>query len=81
MTIPVLATSHMVGSSIIALKQNGDVQLSLTTNTSIVVVDSFNVFCDVPGGLNDSIVMAGAHLDGVPEGSMICLFFILDSYF
>eukprot|EP01127_Copromyxa_protea_P002984 TRINITY_DN12888_c0_g1_i1.p1 TRINITY_DN12888_c0_g1~~TRINITY_DN12888_c0_g1_i1.p1 ORF type:complete len:503 (+),score=102.31 TRINITY_DN12888_c0_g1_i1:3-1511(+) len=67
-TIPVLTTSHLTGSNLIALKQSGSVNLSLQTNTSIVIADSFNVICEVEGASNTSVVMAGAHLDGVPEG-------------
>lgn len=67
-TIPVLSTTHLFGETVIGLTQGGEVQLSLSTNTTIVIVETFNVLCETANGLNDSVVMAGAHLDSVPEG-------------
>jgi hypothetical protein len=70
MTIPVLAGSRLFGQSIIALI-NENVTLEIISDTTIDVVESFNVICetDVPVKDHNTIVMAGSHLDGVPEGT------------
>ncbi|MEO6501357.1 MAG: M20/M25/M40 family metallo-hydrolase [Jatrophihabitantaceae bacterium] len=47
--------------------------LAVAGSTAQVLVDflvrnSFNVIAELPGANNDNVVMAGAHLDSVPEG-------------
>lgn len=62
-TIPVVGASFADG---VALSQPG--------STAIVTVDppepvtQYNVIAELPGRRNRNIVMAGAHLDSVPEG-------------
>lgn len=77
MTIPVLAGSRLLGLSLIGYWQQANevnstltVALELVSETLIEVVDSFNVLCETSEPVSDpsTVIMAGAHLDGVPEG-------------
>jgi len=42
--------------------------LALTSDTTVVLTDTFNVFCETKGGDGKKTMVVGAHLDGVPEG-------------
>ena len=62
LTIPVVGTTYEAGQS-----------LAQADATAHVVVDFFvasseNVIAELPGVNDDNVVMAGAHLDSVPEG-------------
>ena len=61
-SIPVVGTTYEAGQS-----------LAQEAATAQVVVDFFlatseNVIAELPGANDDNVVMAGAHLDSVPEG-------------
>lgn len=62
--IPALSTSYSVGKLLTTLS---NVTLSLYSNTRVAVVPTYNIICDA-GDPEKDVVVAGAHLDSVPEG-------------
>uniref|UniRef100_A0A6B2L3T2 Peptidase M28 domain-containing protein n=1 Tax=Arcella intermedia TaxID=1963864 RepID=A0A6B2L3T2_9EUKA len=65
LTIPALAASYSLGSTLSALSS---ARVDLQANTKIQIVSSFNVFCETKEGNASNLIVAGAHLDSVPEG-------------
>ncbi|KAJ3034972.1 hypothetical protein HDV00_004513 [Rhizophlyctis rosea] len=63
--IPVLSMTHSVGVALASAKESS---LSIATNTSLEVLETFNVICDTKKGDHDNVIVVGAHLDGVPAG-------------
>jgi Zn-dependent M28 family amino/carboxypeptidase len=61
--IPVLDTSYTDGVTISEAES-----VSLAAVTEIVTRSTENIIADLPGANPDNVVMAGAHLDSVPEG-------------
>jgi len=67
--IPVLAGSYSLGNFLSLLNSTADPpRLTLITNTTVNLVSTFNVFCITNSGDPGSVIVAGAHLDSVPEG-------------
>jgi len=66
--LPSLGVSYSVGSTLLSLQAQGQVRVNLETKTQITMAPTFNVFCTTLAGDGSNIVMAGAHLDSVPEG-------------
>jgi len=64
MEIPVLAGSYSLGKLLTSVES----RLNLITNTTIEIVETFNVFCITEAGDPKNLIVAGAHLDSVPEG-------------
>jgi hypothetical protein len=62
--IPVLSCSYSIGNLLTALVSP---VVELYANTSIVITSTFNIFCETEGD-NNTVIVAGAHLDSVPEG-------------
>ncbi|KAJ3054716.1 Leucyl aminopeptidase yscIV [Rhizophlyctis rosea] len=63
--IPVLSMTHSVGVALASMK---DATISVATNTSLEVLETFNVLCDTKRGDPHNVIVVGAHLDGVPAG-------------
>jgi len=67
--IPVIGTSFEIGNELAALLAAGEVIIHLATDTLIELdVPTQNLIAETPTGRDDRVVMAGAHLDSVPEG-------------
>jgi Zn-dependent M28 family amino/carboxypeptidase len=67
--IPVVGTSFAIGDELAALLAEGPVTIHLMTDTLIELdVPTTNLFAETPTGRDDRVVMAGAHLDSVPDG-------------
>jgi Zn-dependent M28 family amino/carboxypeptidase len=67
--IPVIGTSFEIGNELAALVAAGEVIIHLATDTLIELdVPTQNLIAETPTGRDDRVVMAGAHLDSVPEG-------------
>lgn len=66
--IPVVGISFADGARFYELDQAGVVTARVETNTSSETRTTRNVIAETPGGRADNVVMAGAHLDSVPEG-------------
>ncbi|HEY0168602.1 MAG TPA: M28 family peptidase [Jatrophihabitans sp.] len=60
--IPVLGASFANGQALAAAGSTAQVKIDFLTKTS------YNVFGELAGRNDDNVVMAGAHLDSVPEG-------------
>lgn len=60
--IPVVGASFAQGEALAAAGSTAQVLVDF------VVRSSFNVIAELPGRNDDNVVMAGAHLDSVPEG-------------
>jgi Zn-dependent M28 family amino/carboxypeptidase len=67
-TIPTGGTSLNVGLSLAAEAAAGPVTVTLDLAEFTELRVTRNVIAESPGGNPDSVVMAGAHLDSVPEG-------------
>eukprot|EP00026_Physarum_polycephalum_P006730 Phypoly_transcript_06781.p1 GENE.Phypoly_transcript_06781~~Phypoly_transcript_06781.p1 ORF type:complete len:574 (+),score=91.52 Phypoly_transcript_06781:50-1723(+) len=63
--IPVLGITYSLG---LTLQEQAGTSLRLSTNTTVYVANTFNVFCLTKHGSADEIIVMGAHLDSVPEG-------------
>lgn len=63
--IPCLSASHSFGSLIKSLET---ATLHLETKTSILIVNTSNAYCITKEGNENNTIVAGAHLDSVPEG-------------
>ena len=67
--IPVVGTSFEIGDELAALLDEGTVTVRLRTDTLIELgVETSNLIAETPTGRDDRVVMAGAHLDSVPDG-------------
>ena len=67
--LPVVGTSFEIGEELASLLGQGDVVIHLVTETSIQLdVPTANLIAETPTGRDDRVIMAGAHLDSVPEG-------------
>jgi Zn-dependent M28 family amino/carboxypeptidase len=67
--IPVIGTSFEIGNDLAALLAQGEVVIHLKTDTLIELdVPTSNLIAETPTGRDDRVVMAGAHLDSVPDG-------------
>jgi Zn-dependent M28 family amino/carboxypeptidase len=67
--IPVIGTSFEIGNDLAALVEQGEVIIHLVTDTLIELdVPTSNLIAETPTGRDDRVVMAGAHLDSVPDG-------------
>ena len=67
--IPVVGTSFEIGNDLAALLELGEVIIHLETETLIELdVPTSNLIAETPTGRDDRVVMAGAHLDSVPDG-------------
>ncbi len=67
--IPVVGTSFAIGEELFNLSEDGPVVVHLETETLISLdVPTENVIAETPTGRDNQTVMAGAHLDSVPEG-------------
>ncbi|GHJ59409.1 aminopeptidase [Nocardioides sp. OK12] len=64
-TIPVVGTSFAVGQD---LYDPAGTEVTLTTDTTSEIRTTYNVLAETRGGDKDNVVMAGSHLDSVPEG-------------
>jgi Zn-dependent M28 family amino/carboxypeptidase len=65
LTIPAIGVTQSTGD---ILRQGGGQIARVFTDTQIEVLHTYNVFATSLAGDADSTVMAGAHLDSVPEG-------------
>jgi len=63
--IPVLGLTYTVGDT---LRMQNETVIQVTINTQVTLETTFNVLCLTKKGDASSIVVVGAHLDGVPEG-------------
>jgi Zn-dependent M28 family amino/carboxypeptidase len=67
--IPVVGTNYLVGAELWDLSKLGPVTVHLATSTRIRTnVPTQNLIAETPTGRDNQTVMAGAHLDSVPEG-------------
>jgi Zn-dependent M28 family amino/carboxypeptidase len=67
--IPVVGTSFEIGNELATLLAQGEVVIHLKTETLIELdVPTQNLIAETPTGRDDRVIMAGAHLDSVPEG-------------
>ena len=67
--IPVVGTSFEIGNELATLLDAGEVVIHLLTDTLIELdVPTTNLIAETPTGRDDRVVMAGAHLDSVPDG-------------
>jgi Zn-dependent M28 family amino/carboxypeptidase len=67
--LPVVGTSFEIGNELAALLEEGEVVIHLMTETLIELdVPTANLIAETPTGRDDRVVMAGAHLDSVPDG-------------
>jgi Zn-dependent M28 family amino/carboxypeptidase len=67
--IPVVGTSFEIGNELATLLASGEVEVHLKTETLIELdVPTSNLIAETPTGRDDRVVMAGAHLDSVPDG-------------
>ena len=67
--LPVIGTSFEIGNELATLLEQGEVIVHLATDTLIELdVPTSNLIAETPTGRDDRVVMAGAHLDSVPDG-------------
>ena len=67
--LPVVGTSFEIGNELADLLEQGEVVIHLKTETLIELdVPTQNLIAETPAGRDDRVIMAGAHLDSVPEG-------------
>jgi Zn-dependent M28 family amino/carboxypeptidase len=67
-SIPVVGVSFADGAELVAQAAAGPVTARVATDTISEDRTTRNVVAETPGGRADNVVMAGAHLDSVPEG-------------
>ncbi|MFB9323048.1 M28 family peptidase [Cryptosporangium minutisporangium] len=63
--IPAISTSYALGAD---LAGTANTVVRIETDTLSETRTTQNVLAETPGGRADNVVMAGAHLDSVPEG-------------
>lgn len=66
--LPALSTTYALGAELSAI---AGLEMRLFANVSRVQTTTQNVVAESRGGDPDNVVMAGAHLDSVPEGAGI----------
>eukprot|EP01080_Neovahlkampfia_damariscottae_P000223 gene223-4469_t len=67
--IPAFSISHSTFQTIKSANEGGNgTILSLQSNSIVKIHETFNLMCDVPGTGSTDVIVAGAHLDSVPEG-------------
>lgn len=66
--IPMTGITRAAGNQLGGRLADGEVRLSYFFDQHINEYRTFNLFAETTGGQTDNVVMAGAHLDGVPEG-------------
>ncbi|HSK39898.1 MAG TPA: M28 family metallopeptidase [Arenibaculum sp.] len=66
--IPAVGLSFADGAALVDQTAAGEVVMHLFASTSVERRDTFNVIAETPGGRDDRVVVAGAHLDSVGEG-------------
>lgn len=64
-TIPVVGVDYATGEALAAQGSTARLQVSYVTK------ESMNVIAELPGKNDNNVVMAGAHLDSVPDGAGI----------
>lgn len=64
-SIPCLATTNTVGNLIQGLESP---VINIYSNTTIIMANTSNVICTTKEGNPNNTIIAGAHLDSVPEG-------------
>eukprot|EP01088_Endostelium_zonatum_P001550 TRINITY_DN11854_c0_g1_i1.p1 TRINITY_DN11854_c0_g1~~TRINITY_DN11854_c0_g1_i1.p1 ORF type:complete len:558 (-),score=136.53 TRINITY_DN11854_c0_g1_i1:50-1723(-) len=64
--IPVISVLRSIAQTFVLLKAN----VTISSNQSIELIPTSNVFCSTPGALelNSSTIFVGSHLDSVPAG-------------
>jgi len=66
--IPVLGITYSLGAALQQQVAAENTTLRVTISTQVTIEDTYNVFCLTRKGTASSILVAGAHLDSVPEG-------------
>ncbi|OLT29577.1 hypothetical protein BJF79_10475 [Actinomadura sp. CNU-125] len=66
--LPVVAPSHEVGAELVKAAAKGKLTMRVKTDTEHGKQTSSNVVADTGRGRADNVVVAGAHLDSVPDG-------------
>lgn len=66
--IPMTGITRQAGDDLRERIGAGEVRLTFTFDQRLEEFQTFNLFAETTGGRSDNVVMAGAHLDGVPEG-------------
>jgi Zn-dependent M28 family amino/carboxypeptidase len=70
--IPVIGTTHAMGMVIRELVEiKVELKMQLVANNEVRIVETYNVIASTVGGDENSVVMCGAHLDGVAYGAGI----------
>jgi Zn-dependent M28 family amino/carboxypeptidase len=64
-TIPVVGIPYALGADLVGV---AGLEMKVSTETTSETRETANVFAETPGGRAGNVVMAGAHLDSVPEG-------------
>jgi Zn-dependent M28 family amino/carboxypeptidase len=67
-TLPVVGVSYADGAELVGLAAAGPVTARVATDTFSENRTTRNVIAETKTGRADNVVMAGAHLDSVPEG-------------
>lgn len=66
--VPITGVTRSEGDRLRRQLADGEVALSFTFEQRIESFETFNLFAETRGGDGQEVVMAGAHLDSVPEG-------------
>ena len=66
--VPITGVTRSEGDRLRQQLADGEVALSFTFEQRIESFETFNLFAETRGGDGQEVVMAGAHLDSVPEG-------------
>lgn len=66
--VPITGITNAEGERLRGEMANGPVTVTFTFEQRIEQYETFNLFAETTGGADDNVVMAGAHLDSVPEG-------------
>jgi len=67
-SIPVVGATFALGEDAAALLEVGDLVMRVAVQVEEIPVTTQNLIADSPWGRTDRTVLAGAHLDSVPEG-------------
>ena len=63
--IPAVSTTYAIGVDLSAI---ADLEMRVFANVSRILATTDNIIAESKGGDPDNVIMAGAHLDSVPEG-------------
>lgn len=66
--VPMTGVTRSEGDRLRARLADGEVQLRFWFEQRIESFETFNLIAETPGGDDQNVVMAGAHLDSVPDG-------------